>query len=346
MHVVSAGGRAARQYSVRLTGPSSQRTYDSAAFVASAASSTGDLTIASLHYNGLFESADDLAPSAVLVAQQGTSTAGSAALVQLGATHNSSSAWGMFETFPAAASALGRRSSGSEDCGSGAAVRKASAKKDESRSSRAKSGDRSRKSKSRESSKSKSKQRTSKAQAAKDGVVIINDRRCRVVSRSNGSSTSESSSTKTTASSSSTSTSSSVGVGAAAAKVLSTGSVANTGTAPAAAVATSVPPTLTGQVVGAQTADVAASTPAVNTAQAAASDVPSATLAASAEQASESAFQLPGRQLSVLPIGLGVTGGVSVLALGIVGFVSWERRRYRKQFRSRKMCVGAATGSG
>ena len=332
-----------------MTGPSSQRTYDSAAFVASAASSTGDLTIASLHYNGLFESADDLTPSAVLVAEQGTSTAGSAALVQLGATHNSSSAWGMFETFPAAASALGRRSTGSEDCGSGAAVRKASAKKDESRSSRSKSGDRARKSKSRESSKSESKQRTSKAQAAKDGVVIINDRRCRVVSRSNGSSTSESSSTKTTtssSSSSSTSTSSSVGVGAAAAKVLSTGSVANTGTAPAAAVATSVPPTLTGQVVGAQTADVAASTPAVNTAQAAASDVPSATLAASAEQASESAFQLPGRQLSVLPIGLGVTGGVSVLALGIVGFVSWERRRYRKQFRSRKMCVGALADLG
>jgi len=51
---------------------------------------------------------------------------------------------------------------------------------------------------------------------------------------------------------------------------------------------------------------------------------------------SASAFQLPGRSLQVLPIGLGVFAGVSVVALVIVGIVTYERKKYRNQFRARK----------
>ena len=56
--------------------------------------------------------------------------------------------------------------------------------------------------------------------------------------------------------------------------------------------------------------------------------------AASAEQASGSAvgaaFTLPGKKLSVLPIGLGVFAGISVIALIVVGLVTYERTKYRK----------------
>ncbi|KAH9811752.1 hypothetical protein DFH28DRAFT_1178335 [Melampsora americana] len=51
----------------------------------------------------------------------------------------------------------------------------------------------------------------------------------------------------------------------------------------------------------------------------------------------ETEFQLPGRSIMVLPIGLGIFGGISGIALIIVGIVTYERAKYRKQFRRRKM---------
>jgi hypothetical protein len=39
---------------------------------------------------------------------------------------------------------------------------------------------------------------------------------------------------------------------------------------------------------------------------------------------------VPGRKLSVLPIGLGVFAGISVIALVVVGLVTYERTKYRK----------------
>ncbi|GAA5947756.1 hypothetical protein JCM10213_002101 [Rhodosporidiobolus nylandii] len=59
---------------------------------------------------------------------------------------------------------------------------------------------------------------------------------------------------------------------------------------------------------------------------------------AAAEQAtaSPSAFVLPGRSLAVLPIGLGVFGGVAAVALIIVALVTYERRKYRSQFTRRR----------
>jgi len=41
-------------------------------------------------------------------------------------------------------------------------------------------------------------------------------------------------------------------------------------------------------------------------------------------------LQLPGKKLSVLPIGLGVFAGISVIALIVVGLVTYERTKYRK----------------
>jgi uncharacterized integral membrane protein len=71
---------------------------------------------------------------------------------------------------------------------------------------------------------------------------------------------------------------------------------------------------------------------------------------AAAEQPSSSepaAFTLPGKTLSVLPIGLGVFAGILVIALIVVGLVTYERTKYRKAFRQRKLAeMGAGPGSG
>lgn len=63
--------------------------------------------------------------------------------------------------------------------------------------------------------------------------------------------------------------------------------------------------------------------------------------------ASAAAAEVPGRTLAVLPIGLGVFAGISVIALIVVGLVTYERTKYRKAFRQRKMAeTGANMGYG
>jgi hypothetical protein len=57
----------------------------------------------------------------------------------------------------------------------------------------------------------------------------------------------------------------------------------------------------------------------------------------------QGAFQIPGKKISVLPIGLGIFAGISVIALIVVGLVTYERTKYRKIFRQRKL---AEQGSG
>jgi len=71
--------------------------------------------------------------------------------------------------------------------------------------------------------------------------------------------------------------------------------------------------------------------------------------AAAAEESGSAtaAFALPGRKLSVLPIGLGVFAGISVIALIVVGLVTYERTKYRKRFRQQKLAeAGQAMGYG
>ena len=69
--------------------------------------------------------------------------------------------------------------------------------------------------------------------------------------------------------------------------------------------------------------------------------------AAESSESTSAAFTLPGKQLSVLPIGLGVFAGISVIALIVVGLVTYERTKYRKAFRQRKLAEsGAAMGYG
>jgi len=58
-------------------------------------------------------------------------------------------------------------------------------------------------------------------------------------------------------------------------------------------------------------------------------------------------FTLPGQKLQVLPIGLGVFAGISVIALIVVALVTYERTKYRKAFRARKLAEsGASMGYG
>jgi hypothetical protein len=52
--------------------------------------------------------------------------------------------------------------------------------------------------------------------------------------------------------------------------------------------------------------------------------------AAGASGLGAAAATMPGKKLSVLPIGLGVFAGISVIALIIVGLVTYERTKYRK----------------
>ncbi|KAH8994028.1 hypothetical protein EDB92DRAFT_1934437 [Lactarius akahatsu] len=63
--------------------------------------------------------------------------------------------------------------------------------------------------------------------------------------------------------------------------------------------------------------------------------------------AAQGAFQIPGKKISVLPIGLGIFAGISVIALIVVGLVTYERTKYRKIFRQRKLAEqGAGPGYG
>ncbi|KAG6918714.1 hypothetical protein DXG01_012199 [Tephrocybe rancida] len=106
-------------------------------------------------------------------------------------------------------------------------------------------------------------------------------------------------------------------------------------------------PTQTSVPSGATTPS--ATTDSSGNAAANASANPSGATAASAESPSDSAaaFQLPGKKLSVLPIGLGVFAGISVIALIVVGLVTYERTKYRKAFRQRKLAEsGGAMGYG
>ena len=66
----------------------------------------------------------------------------------------------------------------------------------------------------------------------------------------------------------------------------------------------------------------------------------SGTATSQADSASSSAatFQLPGTKLSVLPIGLGVFAGISVIALIVVGLVTYERTKYRRVSVARHTC--------
>jgi len=107
----------------------------------------------------------------------------------------------------------------------------------------------------------------------------------------------------------------------------------------AASAAASIAPSAVVGTGASAAADSAASISASAAASAAAEQSPSTSPAA--------AFQLPGRQLSVLPIGLGVFAGISVIALIVVGLVTYERTKYRKAFRQRKLAEsGQAMGYG
>jgi len=73
------------------------------------------------------------------------------------------------------------------------------------------------------------------------------------------------------------------------------------------------------------------------TATSGATSSPTAAAAEAASPSASAAFAVPGQKLQVLPIGLGVFAGISVIALIVVGLVTYERTKYRKAFRARKL---------
>jgi len=86
---------------------------------------------------------------------------------------------------------------------------------------------------------------------------------------------------------------------------------------------------------------------ATNNGPGTAANVSGSPTAAAAEQTTSGSYTIPGKKLSVLPIGLGVFAGISVIALIVVGLVTYERTKYRKAFRQRKLAeAGAQMGYG
>ncbi|KAG8214021.1 hypothetical protein J3R82DRAFT_10776 [Butyriboletus roseoflavus] len=58
------------------------------------------------------------------------------------------------------------------------------------------------------------------------------------------------------------------------------------------------------------------------------------------------AFVMPGTSIQVLPVGLGVYGGITVIAILAVLFVTLERVQYRKTFRQQRMYENNSIGYG
>ncbi|KAJ3764011.1 hypothetical protein EV360DRAFT_91516 [Lentinula raphanica] len=82
------------------------------------------------------------------------------------------------------------------------------------------------------------------------------------------------------------------------------------------------------------------------TSSSSASSSSAATVASTASAAaSKTTYVVPGKSIQVLPVGLGVFAGISALALIVVALVTYERTKYRKAFRQRKLAEqGAAMG--
>jgi len=98
-------------------------------------------------------------------------------------------------------------------------------------------------------------------------------------------------------------------------------------------------------------AEVEAPASATPLATASTSDAPAAsatdTSEGPAQPTSEADFEMPGRSLQVLPIGLGIFCGITAIALIVVGTVTYERTKYRKAFRQRKLAeVEGSMGYG
>jgi len=71
---------------------------------------------------------------------------------------------------------------------------------------------------------------------------------------------------------------------------------------------------------------------------------PSATSTVTPNAVVAAAFAIPGRHLLVLPVGLGIFGAISAIVFLVVVAVTFERVRYRRAFRQRKMSQDAPMG--
>ncbi|KAH7874702.1 hypothetical protein F5879DRAFT_984985 [Lentinula edodes] len=136
----------------------------------------------------------------------------------------------------------------------------------------------------------------------------------------------------------STMTSLAPGTQTASASVSSSASDSAAAVSASSAAATSVASASAGSASG-------ASATATSSSATAAADNSNPTASLSTQQLAETTYVVPGKSLQVLPIGLGVFAGISALALIVVGLVTYERTKYRKAFRQRKLAEqGAAMG--
>jgi len=121
--------------------------------------------------------------------------------------------------------------------------------------------------------------------------------------------------------------------------VSTTGSSSSAGSGSGAAVVADGFTSVTGTDTPSPTGALGSAVSALSSATAADDTAPSTSSAA--------AFQIPGRSLQVLPIGLGIFAGISVIALIVVGLVTYERTKYRRAFRHRRLAEqGANMGYG
>ncbi|KAG9316705.1 hypothetical protein JVU11DRAFT_2765 [Chiua virens] len=71
-----------------------------------------------------------------------------------------------------------------------------------------------------------------------------------------------------------------------------------------------------------------------------------ATATASASPMVAAIFVMPGTTIQVLPFGLGIYGGITAIAIAAVVYVTFERVRYRKNFRQQRMAETNLMGYG
>jgi len=78
-----------------------------------------------------------------------------------------------------------------------------------------------------------------------------------------------------------------------------------------------------------------------------ATGTPTSAVAAGSSPTAVAAFVIPGRSLQVVPIGLGIFGGITVVTIFVVALVTWERVKYRRAFRQRRSAEqGRSLGYG
>ncbi|KLO18415.1 hypothetical protein SCHPADRAFT_936276 [Schizopora paradoxa] len=152
----------------------------------------------------------------------------------------------------------------------------------------------------------------------------------------------DSTSATSTSSSSDSTTTSSASSSSSASAAISTNPVTSVSISSSASSATSTASAASSSSSASAAEDASSSGSASSTSVTTAGAASSGTAAAENSSASATPFAIPGKKLQVLPIGLGVFAGISVIALIVVALVTYERTKYRRAFRKNRLREQAA----